>query len=304
MNDNFEFKKIMSIETNKDRDIKLVESYQVEKYNGIEKKIVIPEIIEGIEVRKICPNCFEENGNIEKVILPKTLSNIDYRAFYNCRNLKQINLEDVKYIDIYAFSDTNIEKVLMKNIKEIGMYAFSNCTELQEVVIEDSLKKIDSSAFEECKKLKRVILPESLEEIKDNAFTGCKNIVELVLPSKVKISKAAFDEKTIELLKSDSKDNKTKEKIYNLETLLKETKKMKNYEIELYIKNLLNEHKLSSFDPSEISDMKDISFNRENGELNWKCYRCGYCTCNLWDILENNGKMINNFDISGCGYCK
>ena len=71
-----------------------------------------------------------------------------------------------------------------------------------------------------------------------------------------------------------------------------------------FIKKLLGEHKLDHFDTSNITDMNNIGFNKDNGEITWKCPRCGYCTFNLWDLLADNGKMIDNFDISGCGCCK
>ena len=49
--------------------------------------------------------------------------------------------------------------------------------------------------------------------------------------------------------------------------------------------------------------MNSISFNKNNGELSWKCFKHGYCTCNLYDLFLNENEMLNNFD-NGCGYCE
>lgn len=300
MSNEFEFDEFERREINKDGEYEWVKTYQLKKYNGIEKEIVIPEFVDGIEVRAIGGDCFKDNETVEKVTLPKSIKVIMSYAFSGCIKLKQINLEEVEYIGAYAFISTNIKKVIMKNIEEIGMSAFSNCTELQEVIIENSIKIIGREAFENCKKLNKVVLPESLEQIQNHAFEGCPNIVEFLMPNNVRIGLNTFDEKVRDLLKSYFEANRTK---YNLETLLKETKEMENYEIELYIKKLLKEHKLDSFDLLEISDMNNIAFNKENGEITWKCFSCSYCVYDLWDLLANNGKMIEYFDTYGCGLC-
>ena len=278
--------------------------YAIEKYNGNEKKVIIPEEYDGFKVCEIGRDSFKGNKNIEEIELSKYISNIESGAFSNCVNLRSINLENVEYIDVNAFSSSGIESAFLYNVKEINLSAFNDCEKLEEVVIGDGIKEIKNSSFVNCKNMKKLILPDSLEKIGDNAFSGCKKISEIVISDNTKASKYAFEKNVIEIIKNKKKGTKSKTTTYNLEYLIKETKKMKKEEIEKYIKELLKEHKLDQFDPSDITVMNNIGFNKENGELNWNCTRCGNCTCNLFDLLVDKGKMIENFDISGCGYCK
>ena len=277
--------------------------YSVEKYDGKEKIITIPDTYESLIVYEIGNECFRNNEIIEEVVLPSSVGSIGSSAFSFCKNLKKINLDRINYIDVSSFAYSGIEEIKIDNISEIGMAAFSNCENLKEVIIGGSIKEIKSDTFVNCKNLKKVILPDTVEKIGDNAFSGCKKIEEICVPKNAKISKYAFEKSTLELIKNNKKEKKQIDIIYNLEYLLSETKKMKKEEIELYIKDLLKQHKLDSFDTSDITDMNNIGFNKETGELSWNCTRCGYCTCDLWDLLANKGKMIDKFDISGCGYC-
>jgi len=277
--------------------------YAIEKYDGNEKKVIVPSIYNELDVYEIGNNSFSKNETIEEVVLPTSIGSIGSGVFSFCKNMKTINLDNVKYIDTSAFAYSGIEKLILNNISEIGMSAFSNCEKLTEIVICGDIKEIKSSTFINCKKLKRVILPDTIEKIGDNAFSGCKKIEEIFIPSTAKISKYAFEKNVLNIVKSSSKsDNKKIE--YDLEYLLKETKKMNLNEIESYIKKLIKEHKLDEFKTTDITDMNNLSFDKETGELSWKCNIHGNCSCNLWNLLENKGKMISNFDYSGCGYCK
>ena len=91
---------------------------------------------------------------------------------------------------------------------------------------------------------------------------------------------------------------------YNLKKLLSLTKKKSNEEIEKFIKQLLKAHELDSFDSSDITDMNNIYFDVESGKLTWKCFTHGFSSCYLWDIFKDNCKMLDNFYLTGCGYCE
>lgn len=297
---NFEINTTMNIIKKDPENIEIVKVGVINKYNGNEKTVIIPEKVNGLDTVEIGSSAFENNNKIEKIVLPKCVKQIDFNAFYNCTNLKEINLDDVEYIEVGAFNNTSIQNIYIKNLKELKSFAFSACKNLKEVIIEDSLKVVDENAFSGCMQLSKIILPETLAKIKSNAFDKCKNIKELKIPANVKIEKNSFDKKMEDLV---FKITNNKKEEYDLAYLLKETKKMKKNEIEVFINKLLKEHKLDNFDPCAITDMNNITFNKENGELTWQCPRCGYCTYHLWNLLENKGKMIDNFNISGCSLC-
>ena len=268
---------------------------------------------------------FSNRKNIKSVVLPESVKKIGKFAFSSCENLERINLEKVETIEEYAFSNCNqLNDVNLENIKELGTHTFSGCkfkelkisgletiprelcsycTELEKVVIEEGITTIGNGSFMSCSNLKEIILPKSLKTIEDSAFIGCKKIENINLSSNIETFMYSFESSIFDKIRPKTTE-KHDDNSYSIQELLDETKNMPKDEIEKFIKKLLAEHKLEHFDTSNITNMNNIAFRKDYGQITWKCVRCGYCTCNLWDLLANNGKMIDNFDISGCGFCK
>lgn len=91
-----------------------------------------------------------EQSPVECVKLPSTLRRIEYSAFENCKNLKNIKLpEKLEYIGKRCFSESRLESVILP----------------------PALKAIENSTFDECKELKEVTLPNCLESIDRFAFS-------------------------------------------------------------------------------------------------------------------------------------
>ena len=87
------------------------------------KEVIIPE---GVET--ICEGAFYSCDKLEKVQWPKTLKNIETKAFYDCYYLQEVTLYDgFETIGQEAFGDcVGLEKVtLPKTTKSIGKYQFS-----------------------------------------------------------------------------------------------------------------------------------------------------------------------------------
>ena len=73
-------------------------------------EIVIKDVIEDKPVTSIAPQVFKNKGynatskkGIKTVVLPESLVSIGEQAFYECRVLSAINLENVQYIGARAF---------------------------------------------------------------------------------------------------------------------------------------------------------------------------------------------------------
>ena len=141
------------------------------------------EFAEGMT--KIPANICENASSMEKVVIPSTVTDIGWSAFYGCTSLKGVSLPDgLTKIDNYAFdrckSFTDVR--VPKSVTSIGEYAFENCTSLKSAVIEANSKKlfettIGKYAFSGCTNLTSVTIPGNVTSIGDYAFSNCNSLV-------------------------------------------------------------------------------------------------------------------------------
>ena len=106
------------------------------KYYGDEKEVKIPSSIDGIQVKKICgdimlnnyrnASIFEEKNNVEKIIIPEGVEEINGYCFNYLMNLYEINIpESVKVISCYAFEGCEkLNKLIIpnENVKIVDFY--------------------------------------------------------------------------------------------------------------------------------------------------------------------------------------
>lgn len=188
-------------------DIYEIRSYTLYEYYG-GPEVVIPE---DKNIFYIDPECFQNNKEITKVILPTTLMQINEYAFMNCTNLKEVHIPaECTIVDKYAFSGcTSLEKVVFgkytdefsgetstgavtlshsafsgcsslttiensKRITTVGRYTFSGCLSLTSIDLTE-LRVAGNYAFNGCRKLKTIITSENTP-ISDNMFNGCTAI--------------------------------------------------------------------------------------------------------------------------------
>ncbi|RCJ00328.1 leucine-rich repeat domain-containing protein, partial [Metamycoplasma hominis] len=72
-----------------------------------------------------------------KVTIPGSVKEIGERAFSDCKNLKEVILnEGLEKIGAAAFRTIRIKSInIPGSVKEIGEDAFSDCTNLEEVIL-------------------------------------------------------------------------------------------------------------------------------------------------------------------------
>jgi len=169
----------------------------IKKYLGDDKRVIIPETIDGKTVTLIGTAAFSYKINLEYVKMPDTITVIHQRAFINCVNLKTA--------------------VLSQNLNRISHSVFERCTALADIVLPESLVFMESDVFRGCTSLKHirvpanafsrkgsgdgafadsgletVELPEGIERIPDGVFLGTK-LKSVTLPNSVKkIENGAF----------------------------------------------------------------------------------------------------------------
>lgn len=88
----------------------------------------------------------------------------------------------VNQIDDEAFANVDfLEKVDVSNtIEGIGNKAFVNCTNLNEITLQEGLKEILSDAFSNTG-LTSANIPNTVEKIDINAFKECKTLTEVIM---------------------------------------------------------------------------------------------------------------------------
>ena len=174
------------------------------------RKITVPEGINLIE-----SSCFANDfPALEEVILPKSCTVINARAFAECQSLKKINLENVKKISDYAFAYTSLENVNLSSLDVINPKSFAYCQELKNIIFSKDLNIIEQFAFDGCISLKKIdlsetkllrigmsafrhtnlnniLLPESGVVIYSNAFNNL-NIKNITIPRNAKLKLDCF----------------------------------------------------------------------------------------------------------------
>lgn len=165
----------------------LIEDGILKKYLGKEKKVIIPKGVKKIGYRAFRKddkeeNYWEGNDNVEVVIIPDGVLEIDGFAFANCHKLTEVSIADsVEIIHDDAFKwCENLQKVIFpKNLKKIGNRAFQGCKKIEKICIPEGTEIIGAAAFYFCTSLKEVIFPKSIEIIGGSAFYGCFQLTKV-----------------------------------------------------------------------------------------------------------------------------
>jgi len=110
------------------------------------------------------------------------LNSIEYKAFYGCNNLKDLELpESLTTIGLCAFSSPFITTVVIpKNVVSMTSgstdSAFSSCKNLETVIFEEGMTRIPGGALQGCALLEKVYIPMTVKNIYNNAFKGCNGL--------------------------------------------------------------------------------------------------------------------------------
>lgn len=186
--------------------------------------IIIPD---GVE--KIAEKAFEDNTNITSVVFPTSLRVIENHAFWGCKNLHTVKLnEGIISIGVEAFIGTALENIeipmtleemdltpfeckmkvdfqndhfssdingTLYNADETSLILFPRNLHEETIEVPDSVTCIESYAFENNVAVE-IILPEGIEELQNCLFSGCQNLVTLTLnsvsPKQIEVDEEAF----------------------------------------------------------------------------------------------------------------
>ncbi|MCM1286508.1 MAG: leucine-rich repeat protein, partial [Bacteroides sp.] len=222
------------VSTDADENFEIDSNGIITKYNGDNSYLSIPETINGITVNGIGNQAFR----FKKIVIlkmPDTLESIDFKAFsgvhgleriiggtlkkigefafYQCENLREIDLSNTESIDSNAFlSCYSLEYCDSEKLTNIGGAAFSSCDNLM-YINAPTCEMLGRQAFMGCRKAETIILPK-IETIYANTFDNCSSLTELHLDNLKFIDGSnafqfciLFDNVDFPLLKGNLPDN-------------------------------------------------------------------------------------------------
>lgn len=122
-------------------------------YIGNDSKIIIPSELGGYPVTVIGENAFSSCYNVESVIVPEGVIELERVAFRYCWELTSIQLPST--------------------LRTIGDNAFYRCELLEEIEIPEGVTELGDRAFRGCIALSKVTLPSSISKISHYTFMEC-----------------------------------------------------------------------------------------------------------------------------------
>ena len=168
-------------------------------YSGL-KSITVPE---GVELESaVFSSCFQ----LEKAVLPKSLTLIPHMTFYECKALKDFVIPETVTIldgDVFYGCVSLQELIIPSSVQEIwgrtfwGMKINSlnipnsvvkldsralSIITLEELHLPDSLTVIDDDLLSSMFNLKKVNIPASIKSVWPEAFRSCEKLEELIIP--------------------------------------------------------------------------------------------------------------------------
>ena len=134
----------------------------------------------------IAEEAFTNYYNLESLVLPSQLKTVPYMAVAECVKLKSISIPaTVTEIEDRAFENCRMlsSVTFAKNgaLTRIGNWAFYNNHELTNLVIPEGVTEVGHAAFYGCTYLKEMTLPSTMQTIADNAFSQCQKVSKITV---------------------------------------------------------------------------------------------------------------------------
>lgn len=161
----------------------------LEKYNGSDSTVKIPDEIDDLPVKEICKSAFSGKTSLTEINVPSNITIMGSSIFRGCTGLKKAVISaDITELPNMTFYDCkNLTEVkLYSEIEAIGEQAFLRCEKLTDINYPKTLRSIGKSAFSECTRLASAELPDGLAEIGSCAFLKCTSLTNACVPASVK----------------------------------------------------------------------------------------------------------------------
>lgn len=111
------------------------------------EEVAVPAEINGHKITMIELDCFKDNTNLKKVILPDTITVLEDYAFYLCSGLEEINIPE--------------------SVEKLGFQTFYGCSSLKEISVPANLSEIEGYTFDGCTALEAVHVDKKNQNYQD-----------------------------------------------------------------------------------------------------------------------------------------
>lgn len=135
----------------------------ITSYTGTDSTVVVPATLGGYPVRTIGVSAFTYRYEMETLILPEGLTDIEKTAFRHCDSLRSV-----------TFPST---------LRTIGDHAFNLCGNLEAIVLPEGFVSLGDRAFQGCSNLRYITLPASLTSIRNYTFFECHEHLIIYAPA-------------------------------------------------------------------------------------------------------------------------
>ena len=174
-------------------------------YNNVAKKVRLAESYQGLPVKVICENAFDESFDMTTVIIPETVDTIEDQAFRWCYKLLEVvnNSPSITiekgamsngYVGFRALSVFNAgEEYKSEFVNDNGFIVYTDGEEkllvdyvgkATSLTIPNYITQIYPNALEGLE-FSVVTIPESVTVIGEYAFKACRYLTEIVVPDSV-----------------------------------------------------------------------------------------------------------------------
>ena len=163
-----------------------------------EGEIVIPDGVTEIDSDNVFVHVFRNCGKLTSIIIPKSVTYISERTFWECSGLTSIIVDAENPVydsrnNCNAIIETSTNTLIAgcksttipESVTSIGHRAFSGCSGLTSIIIPNSVTEIGEYSFNGCRNLTSVHIPNSVTEIGEYSFSGCSNLTSVIIPNSV-----------------------------------------------------------------------------------------------------------------------
>ena len=178
-------------ETNSDQVEVTFQHANANNYENL-TTIEIPEQVsnKGVpyKVTAVGKAAFAYAKNLQTVVIPVGIVDINPHAFYGCSALKSVKFpKGLKKVDKMAFAYTGVEEVVLPDgLLELGDLAFAYCDDLKRLSLPNSINHFGANSFKNCVALEKIRFADGTQSIGEYAFSGCKSLAKVTLPAGLK----------------------------------------------------------------------------------------------------------------------